>query len=113
MVEALQEDFVRTGRSRALSLKSTYLKHAGRAALSPVITVFGLDLDLAGLLGGAIITESVLSIQGVGKLALNSVQSRDLPMLMATVLLAAIIIVFANLVVDLVYAFIDPRVRLS
>ena len=108
MVEALQEDFVRTGRSRGLSVRSIYLKHAGRAALSPVITVFGLDL--AGLLGGAIITESVFSIQGVGKLALNSVQSRDLPMLMATVLLAAIIIVFANLVVDLVYTRLDPRI---
>lgn len=111
MVEALQEDFVRTGRARGLSARSIYLKHAGRAAISPVVTVFGLDL--AGLLGGAIITESVFSIQGVGRLAITSVFASDLPMIMATVLLAAVVIVFANLVVDIAYALIDPRVRIS
>jgi peptide/nickel transport system permease protein len=111
MVEALQEDFVRTGRARGLSAPSIYLKHAGRAAISPVVTVFGLDL--AGLLGGAIITESVFSIQGVGRLAITSVFASDLPMIMATVLLAAVVIVFANLIVDIAYALIDPRVRIS
>jgi peptide/nickel transport system permease protein len=111
MIEALQEDFVRTGRARGLSARSIYLKHAGRAAVSPVVTVFGLDL--AGLLGGAIITESVFSIQGVGRLAITSVFASDLPMIMATVLLAAVVIVFANLVVDVAYAAIDPRVRIS
>ncbi len=110
MIEALQEDFVRTGRARGLSARSIYVKHAGRAAVSPIVTIFGLDL--AGLLGGAIITESVFSIQGVGRLAINSVVQSDLPMIMATVLLAAVVIVFANLVVDVAYAFIDPRVRL-
>jgi peptide/nickel transport system permease protein len=111
MVEALQEDFVRTGRARGLSGRSIYLKHAGRAAITPVITVFGLDL--AGLLGGAIITETVFSIQGVGRLAINSVFASDLPMIMATVLLAAVAIVIANLIVDIAYAVIDPRVRIS
>ncbi len=111
MVEALQEDFVRTGRARGLSARSIYLKHAGRAAISPVITVFGLDL--AGLLGGAIITETVFSIHGVGQLAINSVFASDLPMIMATVLLAAVVIVLANLVVDIAYAAIDPRVRIT
>ncbi|MDX6198180.1 MAG: peptide/nickel transport system permease protein [Actinomycetota bacterium] len=111
MVEALQEDFVRTGRARGLSARSIYLKHAGRAAISPVVTVFGLDL--AGLLGGAIITESVFSIQGVGRLAITSVFASDLPMIMATVLLAAVVIVIANLIVDIAYALIDPRVRIS
>ena len=111
MVEALQEDFVRTGRARGLSGRSIYLKHAGRAAISPVITIFGLDL--AGLLGGAIITETVFSIHGVGQLAISSVFASDLPMIMATVLLAAVAIVVANLVVDIAYAFIDPRVRIS
>ncbi|MDT7538204.1 MAG: peptide/nickel transport system permease protein [Actinomycetota bacterium] len=111
MIEALQEDFVRTGRARGLSARSIYMKHAGRAAISPVITVFGLDL--AGLLGGAIITESVFSIQGVGRLAINSVFASDLPMIMATVLLAAVVIVAANLIVDVAYALIDPRVRIS
>ena len=111
MIEALQEDFVRTGRARGLSARSIYFKHAGRAAISPVVTVFGLDL--AGLLGGAIITESVFSIQGVGRLAITSVFASDLPMIMATVLLAAVVIVIANLLVDIAYALIDPRVRIS
>ena len=111
MVEALQEDFVRTGRARGLSRRSIYVKHAGRAAISPIITIFGLDL--AGLLGGAIITETVFSIHGVGQLAINSVFASDLPMIMATVLLAAFVIVIANLLVDIAYAAIDPRVRIS
>jgi peptide/nickel transport system permease protein len=111
MVEALQEDFVRTGRARGLSGRSIYLKHAGRAAVSPVITIFGLDL--AGLLGGAIITETVFSIHGVGQLAITSVFASDLPMIMATVLLAAAAIVIANLLVDVAYAVLDPRVRIS
>ncbi|GAC1443647.1 MAG: ABC transporter permease subunit [Mycobacteriales bacterium] len=111
MVEALQEDFVRTGRARGLSARSIYLKHAGRAAISPIVTIFGLDL--AGLLGGAIITETVFSIHGVGQLAISSVFASDLPMIMATVLLAAVVIVIANLLVDIAYATIDPRVRIS
>ena len=111
MIESLQEDFVRTGRARGLSARSIYVKHAGRAAVSPVVTVFGLDL--AGLLGGAIITETVFSIQGIGRLAINSVTNADLPMIMATVLLAAVAIVIANVIVDICYAAIDPRVRIT
>ncbi len=111
MIEALSEDYVRTGRSRGLSRRALYVKHAGRGAISPIVTVFGLDL--AGLLGGAIITESVFSIQGIGRLALNSVFNSDLPMIMATVLLAAVAIVVANLIVDIAYAVIDPRVRIT
>lgn len=111
MIEAMQEDFVRTGRARGLTRRSIRYKHAGRAAVSPVVTVFGIDL--AGLLAGAIITETVFSIQGIGRLAINSVTNDDLPMIMATVLLAAVVIVLFNVVVDVAYAFIDPRVRLA
>jgi peptide/nickel transport system permease protein len=111
MLETLSEDYIRAGRSRGLTNRALYLKHAGRATLNPVVTVFGLDL--AGLLGGAIITESVFGIQGVGKLAITSVLNSDLPMIMATVLLAAAAIILANLVVDIVYAVIDPRVRIT
>jgi peptide/nickel transport system permease protein len=110
MLEALGEDFVRAGRSRGISPRMLHLKHTGRAALSPVITVFGLDL--AGLLSGALITETVFNIQGIGRLALTSVLNDDLPMIMATVLIGAILIVAANLVVDLAYALVDPRVRI-
>jgi peptide/nickel transport system permease protein len=111
MLETLSEDYIRAGRSRGLSNRAIYLKHAGRATLNPVVTVFGLDL--AGLLGGAIITESVFGIQGVGKLAIGSVLTSDLPMIMATVLIAAAALIVANLLVDVVYAVIDPRVRIT
>lgn len=111
MIEALSEDFVRAGRARGLPARTLHLKHTGRATITPVMTVFGLDL--AGLLGGAIITETVFNIQGIGKLALTSLNNSDLPMIMATVLVAAIFIVFANLVVDIAYAVIDPRVRIT
>ncbi|HUR75736.1 MAG TPA: ABC transporter permease [Sporichthya sp.] len=111
MIEALSEDFVRAGRARGLPARTLHIKHTGRATVTPVMTVFGLDL--AGLLGGAIITETVFNIQGIGKLALTSLNNSDLPMIMATVLIAAIFIVIANLVVDIAYALVDPRVRIT
>ena len=108
-LEALSEDFVRAARARGLSPGRLHLKHTGRATLTPVMTVFGLDL--AGLLGGAIITETVFNIPGIGRLAITAIGNSDLPMIMATVLLGAIFIVVANLVVDIAYAVVDPRVR--
>ncbi len=110
-IEALGEDFVRAGRARGLPSRTLHLKHTGRATVTPVLTVFGLDL--ATLLGGAIITETVFNIQGVGKLALTAINSDDLPLIMATVLIAAAFIVIGNLIVDLFYAVIDPRVRIT
>ncbi len=111
MLEAMGEDFVRAGRSRGISARTLHLKHTGRATLSPVITVFGLDL--ASLASGAIITETVFNIQGLGRLALTAVQNSDLPMIMATVLVGATLVVVANLIVDIVYSVIDPRVRIT
>lgn len=110
-LEALGEDFVRAGRSRGLPARRLHLKHTGRATMSPVLTVFGLDL--AGLLSGALIVETVFNIQGLGRLAINSVNDYDLPMIMATVLTGAVIILVANVIVDIAYAIIDPRVRIS
>ncbi len=110
-IEALSEDFVRAARARGLSPRRLHLKHTGRATLTPVMTVFGLDL--AGLLGGAIITETVFNIPGIGRLAITAVNNDDLPLIMATVLVAAIFIVIANLVVDIAYAVVDPRVRVG
>jgi peptide/nickel transport system permease protein len=109
MLETLGEDFIRAGRSRGISARLLHFKHTGRATLSPIITVFGLDL--AGLLSGAIITESVFNIQGLGRLAITSVQQSDLSIIMATVLIGAVLILVANVIVDLVYGVIDPRVR--
>jgi peptide/nickel transport system permease protein len=111
MIEALSEDFVRAGRARGLPARTLHLKHTGRATMTPVMTVFGLDV--ATLLGGAIITETVFNIQGIGKLALISLDNKDLPMIMATVLVAAIFIVVCNLLVDIAYALVDPRVRIT
>lgn len=111
MIEALGEDFVRAGRSRGLPAHVLHAKHTGRATITPVVTVFGLDL--AGLLGGAIITETVFNIPGIGKLAITAVTNNDLPVIMATVLISAIFIVVANLIVDIAYAVIDPRVRVT
>lgn len=110
MLEALGEDFVRAGRSRGVPARTLHLKHTGRATISPVITVFGLDL--AGLLSGALITETVFNIQGLGRLAITAVNNYDLPMIMATVLIGATIILIFNVIVDILYAVIDPRVRI-
>jgi len=111
MLEAMGEDFVRAGRSRGLPARTLHLKHTGRATLSPVMTVFGLDL--AGLLSGALITETVFNIQGLGRLAITAVGNYDLPMIMATVLIGAVIILIFNVIVDILYAVIDPRVRIT
>jgi peptide/nickel transport system permease protein len=111
MIDTMNEDFVRTARAKGLTERKVVFKHGLRAALTPIVTIFGLDLG--GLLGGAVITEQIFSIQGLGRLSINAVLGNDLPVIMAVVLVAAFFVVFANIVVDLLYAVIDPRVRLS
>jgi peptide/nickel transport system permease protein len=111
MIDTMNEDFIRTARAKGLSERRVVFKHGVRAALTPIVTIFGLDLG--GLLGGAVITEQIFSIQGLGRLSIDSVLGNDLPIIMGVVMIAAVFVVFANLVVDILYAFIDPRVRLS
>lgn len=111
MVETLGEDYVRTARAKGLASRRVYVKHALRAAIAPVITIFGLEV--AGLLVGTVFTEQVFQIDGLGRLGLQSVRSGDLPVVMGTVMLGAALIVVANIVVDIAYSFIDPRVRLA
>lgn len=111
MLESMSEDYIRTARAKGLSERRVVTKHGLRSALTPIITIFGLDLG--GLLGGAIITEQVFGLPGLGKLSLNSVFDFDLPVIVGVTLLAAFFIVMANLIVDILYAFIDPKVRLS
>ncbi|MFI5776718.1 ABC transporter permease [Nocardia sp. NPDC051570] len=111
MVEVMSEDYIRTVRAKGMGRANVYVKHAFRGAMSPIATLLGLDI--AVLIGGAIITETVFNLPGVGQLAANSVQDSDLPVMMAVVLLASTAVVVANIVVDVVYAFIDPRVRLG
>jgi peptide/nickel transport system permease protein len=111
VLESLSEDYVRTARAKGLPNRTVTYKHALRAALTPIVTMAGLDF--AGLMGGAIITEAVFNYPGMGKLAVAANNDYDLPTLVGLVLLLASFVIIANIIVDLLYAVIDPRVRLS
>jgi peptide/nickel transport system permease protein len=111
MLETMSEDYIRTARAKGLPESKVIAKHGLRAALTPIVTIFGLDLG--GLLGGAILTESVYGFPGLGKLALDAITKADFPMILGVTLFAAFFIVFANLVVDVLYAFVDPKVQYS
>lgn len=110
MLETLGEDYIRTARAKGLR-ERVVQRHALRAGLTPLVTTFGIDL--AVLLAGTIIIEQVFTLPGVGKLAVDSVSDSDLPVITGTVLLGAVIILIANLVIDLLYGVVDPRVRLT
>ncbi|WP_329401858.1 ABC transporter permease [Streptomyces melanogenes] len=111
MLETMGEDYIRTARAKGLRERTVVGRHGLRAALTPIVTIFGMDFGL--LVGGAVITEQVFSFQGLGFYAVKGVQNNDLPIVMGVTLVAAFFIVLCNLLVDLVYAAIDPRVRLS
>jgi peptide/nickel transport system permease protein len=111
MLETLSEDYVRTARAKGVKKLRVYIRHALRAAINPIVTIAGLDIGIA--LGGTVITETVFSLQGLGRTAVIGANSLNLPVVMATVMLAAVFIVVANIVVDGLYAAIDPRVRLG
>ncbi len=111
MLETLNEDYIRTARAKGLPERVVVRKHALRAGLTPIVTAAGLDL--AGLLGGAIILETIFSLPGLGSLAVSAVLDPDLSILVGVTLVTATFIIVANLIVDLLYAVIDPRVRLS
>jgi len=111
MLETLSEDFVRTARAKGLPKSRVYGRHALRAAITPMVTIAGLDIG--GALGGTVITETTFGLQGMGRTAIDAVRAGDLPTIMATVLVAATFIVVANIVVDVLYAVIDPRVKLG
>jgi peptide/nickel transport system permease protein len=109
LMETMNEDYIRTARSKGLSERKVIYKHGLRNALTPVVTMFGMDV--AFLLGGAIITESVFQLPGIGQYALGALATADFPVVMGVTVLGALFIVVANLLVDVVYAFLDPRVR--
>jgi peptide/nickel transport system permease protein len=110
-LETMNEDYIRTARAKGLPERTVVTKHALRASLTPIITVLGLDLGL--LLGGSVLTENTFSIPGLGQLALSSVKGGDLPMVLGVTLITSAAIVALNLLVDVLYAVIDPRVRLT
>jgi peptide/nickel transport system permease protein len=109
LLEVLDEDYIRTARAKGLNERTVVLRHGVRSAITPIVTVLGLDIGI--LLGGAILTESVFNIPGVGRLAYDAIQGGDLPIVQGTVLFGAFFIIIMNLIVDIVYAFLDPRVR--
>jgi peptide/nickel transport system permease protein len=111
VLEVLNDDYVRTARAKGLPERTVVVKHALRAGLTPIVTSAGLDL--AGLLGGAIISENIFNLPGLGSLAIESILQSDLPVITGLTLVTASLIIVANLVVDLLYAVIDPRVRLT
>ena len=107
----MDQDYVRTARGKGLSRARAMLKHAMANALLPLVTLAGLDL--AGLLSGVVLTETVFNWPGIGRLAFEAIFNLDIPLIMGTVLFSAFLIVVANLLVDLLYAWLDPRIRLA
>jgi peptide/nickel transport system permease protein len=109
LIDVMGEDFVRTARAKGLSQRRVVLRHGLRVALTPIVTIAGLDIGV--LLGGAILTETVFNIPGIGRFAYDAIVNSDLPAIQGTVLFGAFFIIVANIAVDLLYAFVDPRVR--
>ncbi len=109
LLQVMGEDYIRTARAKGLRERRVVLKHGLRSAIAPLVTVLGLDI--AGLLGGAILTETVFNIPGIGRLNYDAIGHGDVTIIQGTVLVAAIFIIIANIIVDIAYAFIDPRVR--
>jgi peptide/nickel transport system permease protein len=109
LVETMGEDYIRTARAKGLPEQRVIYKHGLRAALTPIVTMFGLDL--AGLLGGAFITETVFNLPGVGQYAVRAIFTNDFPSVMGVTIFGAFFIALANLLVDVAYAYVDPRVR--
>ena len=109
MLEVVRTDYVRTARAKGLSERRVILRHALKNALIPVMTIAGIDLG--ALMGGAILTETVFNRYGVGLLIYQAIGDRDLPVVVAGTLFATLVYVFANLFVDIAYAFVDPRIR--
>jgi peptide/nickel transport system permease protein len=111
LVEALDQDYIRTARGKGLSAAQALICHAMANAMLPLVTLAGLDL--AGLLSGVVLTETVFNWPGIGRLAYEAVFNLDIPLIMGTVLFSAFLVVIANLAVDLLYAWLDPRIRLG
>jgi peptide/nickel transport system permease protein len=105
----MSEDYIRTARSKGLKERRVVFKHGVRSAITPIVTILGLDLGI--LLTQAILTETVFNIPGIGRLAFDAIQKSDLPTVQGTVLVGAFAIILLNLIVDVLYAFLDPRVR--
>jgi peptide/nickel transport system permease protein len=111
LIETMGQDYIRTARAKGLSERRVVLRHGVRAAITPIMTVFALDVGV--LLGGAVLIEAVFDIPGIGRLNYEAITHADFPIIQGTVLLAALFIIVANILVDIAYAYLDPRVRYS
>lgn len=111
MLEIMGEDYIRTARAKGLRERVVIGRHAMRSTWTPILTLLGLDLG--ALLGGAVLTETTYNLPGLGRLAVTAISNKDLPVILGVTLMAALFIVVANLIVDLLYAVVDPRVRLG
>jgi len=109
MLEVLGQDYIRTARAKGLKNRKVITKHAVKNAMIPVITMFGLQFGY--LLGGAFITETIFALPGVGRYSINAIFTRDLPIIQSVALMMAVIFTFANLITDLIYALLDPRIK--
>lgn len=109
MLDVLGEDYIRTARAKGLQERRVIIRHALRNILIPLVTVVGLQLG--ALFGGAVITESIFAWPGVGRLALQAIYARDYPMVQASVLFISVVYVFLNLAIDIIYVYLDPRIR--
>jgi peptide/nickel transport system permease protein len=111
MLDVLGEDYIRTARSKGIAERRVIVRHGLRSALTPVVTQFGIDVGT--LLGGAVVTETVFSLPGIGKASIDAITQQNQPVIIATVLLGSTAVVIANIIVDVLYAVLDPRVRLN
>ncbi|MCD7772863.1 MAG: ABC transporter permease, partial [Ruminococcus sp.] len=109
ILDTLNQDYIRTARSKGLSEGKVIIKHGLRNALMPIVTVIGLQLG--SLLGGAVLTETVFAWPGIGSYTVECINKSDFPVIQAVVLIIATIFVFMNLIVDIIYAFLDPRIK--
>ena len=111
MLEILGEDYIRTARAKGLKEQTVIGKHAMRSTMTPILTMLGMDLG--ALIGGAILTETTFNLPGLGQAVLNAIRNQDLPVILGVTLITSLAVLVANLVVDILYAVIDPRVRLA
>ncbi|MBV9007134.1 MAG: ABC transporter permease [Solirubrobacterales bacterium] len=109
LIDVMGEDYIRTARAKGLPEHTVVMKHGVRSAITPLVTVLGLDIAI--LMGGAVLTETVFDIPGIGRLNYDAITHGDFPIIQGTIVLAAIFIILANIVVDIAYAYLDPRVR--
>ena len=111
LIETMGEDYIRTARAKGLTERRVVLRHGVRAAINPILTILGLDIGL--LLGSAVLVETVFNIPGIGRLNYDAITHSDFPIVQGTVLLASFFVIVANIIVDIAYAYLDPRVRYS